>query len=102
MGKGPSDDDAARAERAARAAKSTAAAMTPYVSANRLNPALLKGVLDEFAPGNDAEGDGIYDQTWLSWETFYRHTAEDYVPVEHRLAYRHRLEHAFPGKKGAM
>lgn len=101
MGNGPSDDDVRRAQRAAEQAKETAKMFAPYVSANQLNPELLKHVLDKHAPGNDAAEDGVYTQPWMSFETFYRFT-EEYVPLTHRLAYKMELERAFPDKKGAM
>lgn len=95
MADGPSDDDIARAEAHAQKARETATAFTPYVSANRLNPLLLKQVLDKFAPGNDAADDGIFDQPWLEAAAFYRFT-EEYVALESRLAYKHALDAAFP------
>jgi len=61
----------------------------------------LREILKSFAPDVDADGDGIFGLKWLSTETFYRHT-EEYIPVEQRLAYKFKLEHAFPGKKGVM
>lgn len=93
----PSDDDVRRARAHAQKAKETAEAMAPYVKTNRLNPLLLKSVLDKHAPGNDAEDDGIYDQPWLVTDTFYRHT-EEYVPPENRTGYKHALETTFPKK----
>lgn len=98
MGNGPSEEDVRRAQRAARDAQETAKAMAPVVEAGRLNPLLLKQVLDKFAPGNDASGDGIYDQRWLATDTFYRHT-EDYVRVENLAAYKRALAAAFSKKK---
>src|SRR5678815_1979968 len=95
MGDGPSDDDIRRAEAHAQKAKATAEAFAPYVEANRLNPLLLKDVLDKHAPGNDASEDGIFDQTWLDADAFYRFT-EEYVALESRLAYKHALKAAFP------
>lgn len=100
MGDGPSDEDVRKARRAAQEAKDTAVAMAPHVEANRLNPLLLKRVLDEHAPGNDAAEDGIYDQRWLAADTFYRFT-EEYVPLEKRPGYQHALRAAFPAKKAA-
>ncbi len=98
MSDGPSDDDVKRAERAAQKAKETAKAMAPFLETNRLNPLLLKSVLVEHAPGNDAEEDAIYAQPWTSADTFYRHT-EEYVALENRLAYKHALAARFPDKK---
>jgi hypothetical protein len=98
MGDGPSDDDIRRAERAAEKQKQTAEAMSPYVEANKLNPELLKHVLDKFAPDNDAADDGVYAQPWMATDTFYRFT-EEYVVLEQRLAFKMALESAFPGKK---
>lgn len=97
---GPSDDDIKRAEAHAQKAKVTADAFAPYVEANRLNPLLLKDVLDKHAPGNDAEADGIYATQWLTADTFYRFT-EEYVAVENRLAYKHALGSAFPARRNA-
>lgn len=62
---------------------------------------VLKSILDKFAPGVDVAGDGIYGLPWKSTETFYRHT-EEYVALESRLAYKHELERAFPGKKAVL
>lgn len=62
---------------------------------------VLKSILDRYAPGVDVSGDGIYGLQWTSTETFYRHT-EEYVALEQRLAYKHALEIAFPGKKGVL
>jgi hypothetical protein len=101
MADGPSEADIRRAQRAAEQAKETAKMLSPYVSANQLNPELLKRILDKHAPNNDAAGDGVYDQAWMSFETFYRFT-EEYVVLEQRLAFKMALEHAFPDKKGAM
>lgn len=94
MGNGPSDDDVRRAERAAQEARETAKVMTPVVEANRLNPLLLKKTLDHFAPKNDAEEDGIFDQRWMDADTFYRFT-EEYVEVEKRAAYKYALDATF-------
>lgn len=66
-----------------------------------LDNAVLKTILDKYAPGVDVEGDGIYQMQWRSTETFYNMTNE-YVPVEARAAYKHALEVAFPGKKGMI
>jgi len=97
MGNGPSDEDVRRAERAAREAKETAKAMTPFVERNRLNPLLLKKVLDKFAVRvGDADADGIFDQRWMDAGTFYNNTAEDYVAHENRVAYKAALDSAFP------
>lgn len=98
MSNGPNDDEIRRAERHAKQAKQTARTLSPFVEGNKLNNDLLKQVLDNHAPGNDAEGDGIYAQAWLSTDTFYRFT-EDYVQLESRLAFRMELEHKFPGRK---
>lgn len=99
MGDGPSDDDVRRAQKAAEKAKETAKAMSGYHGANQLDPARLRKILDEHAPGNDAASDGVFDsQVWTSTDTFYRFT-EDYVPLEKRLGYKMALERAFPGKK---
>jgi len=98
MGNGPSEDDVRRAQRAAAEARETAKVMAPFVERNRLNPLLLKLVLDEHAPGNDAEADGIYAQPWLDAGTFYNNTAEDYVAAERRPAYKSALDVAFPKK----
>lgn len=98
MGDGPSDEDVRRAAVAAKKAKETAEAFAPHVEANRLNPLLLKQVLDRFAPGNDAAEDGIFDQRWLAAGTFYNNT-EEYVSMENRPRYKHALEAAFPAKK---
>jgi hypothetical protein len=100
MSDGPSDEDVRRAERAAQEAKETAAAFAPYVEANRLNPLLLKRVLDKHSPFNDAEDDGIYDQRWIAADAFYRFT-EEYVALDKRLAYKHELDRAFP-KRGTL
>lgn len=97
MGNGPSDDDVRRAERAAAEAKETAKVMAPFVERNRLNPLLLKRVLDAHAPGNDAEDDGIYAQPWLDAGTFYRFT-DEYVEFDRRAAYKAALDAAFPKK----
>lgn len=97
MGNGPSEDDVRRAERAAQEAKETAKVMAPFVERNRLNPLLLKQTLDKFAPGNDAQGDGIFDQRWLSADTFYNNTV-DYVDLDKRPAYKAALDAAFPKK----
>lgn len=98
MGDGPSDEDVRRAQRAAQEAKETADAFASYVEANRINPLLLKKVLDRFAPGNDAAEDGIFDQRWLAAGTFYNNT-EEYVPAENRPAYKHALDAAFPKRR---
>lgn len=98
MSDGPTDDDRRRAQAHALKAKETAHAFAPYVEANRLNPQALKAALDRFAPGNDAEGDGIYDQHWLDHNTFYRFT-EEYVPLEQRVAYKSALSTTF-AKRG--
>ncbi len=98
MGDGPSDDDFRRHQRAVAQAKETASALSPYVEGNKLNPAVLKTVLDRHAPGNEADEDGIYAQPWLATDTFYRFT-EEYVPLESRLAFKMDLERTFPGKK---
>jgi hypothetical protein len=74
--------------------------MGPGIEAAKLDPARLKAILDELAPGNDAADDGVYDQRWLAWDTFYRHT-EEYVAPERRAAYEARLRAAFPGKSVA-
>ncbi len=66
-----------------------------------LNNALLKSILDKYAPDVDAEGDGVYGLQWTSTETFYRHT-EEYVVPEKKLEYKYALELAFPGKKGVL
>jgi hypothetical protein len=66
-----------------------------------LNNIILKNILERFAPGVDAEGDGLFGISWLSTDTFYRHT-EEYVAPEKRLAYKFELERAFPGKKGVL
>jgi hypothetical protein len=100
MGNGPSDEDVRRAARAAREARETAAAMEPGIERAKLDPARLKAILDELAPGNDAADDGVYDQRWLAWDTFYRHT-EEYVASERRASYEARLRAAFPGKQAA-
>jgi hypothetical protein len=63
-----------------------------------IDNALLKTILDKFAPGVDVAGDGIYTMEWRSTDTVYRQT-EEYVAVEQRLAYKYALEAAFPGKK---
>lgn len=63
-----------------------------------LDNAVLKALLEKYAPGVDVEGDGIFGLQWLSTETFYRHT-EEYVTPENRLAYKMELERTFPGKK---
>jgi hypothetical protein len=98
MAGGPSDEEIARAEAHAQKAEETAKAFTPYVKNNRLNPLLLKQVLDRFAPDNDAGEDGIFDQPWLEASAFYRFT-EEYVSLENRLAYKHALDAAFPVKR---
>lgn len=98
MANGPSDDDFRKHQRAVEQAKQTASALTPFVEGNKLNPEALKIVLDRHAPGNDAEEDGIYAQPWLATDTFYRFT-EEYVALEHRLAFKMDLERTFPGKK---
>ena len=98
MSDGPSEEDVRRAQRAAQEAKETANAFAPFVEANRLNPLLLKRVLDEYAPGNDAEDDGVYDTRWIAASTFCRFT-EEYVALEKRLAYKHALDRTFP-KRG--
>ncbi len=95
MSDGPSDEDVRRTQRAAQEAKETASAFAPYVEANRLNPLLLKRVLDKHAPGNDAEDDGIYDTRWMAADAFYRFT-DEYVTLENRLAYKYELDRAFP------
>lgn len=100
MGKGPSDDDVRRTERAAQEARDIAKMMAPAVEANRLNPLLLKKTLDQFAPGNDAADDGIFDQRWVSVTAFYNNTV-DYVEADKRLAYKHALDATFPTKKVA-
>lgn len=66
-----------------------------------LNNAMLKTILDKYAPDVDAEGDGIYGLKWLSTETFYRHT-EEYVVPEKRAMYKQELERTFPGKKAVL
>lgn len=96
---GPSMEDVRLAAIAEEKARATAKALGPYVEANRLNPMLLKRVLDEFAPENGAEEDGIYDQRWLAPIAFYSNT-EDYVLPERRLEYKNRLDSTFPAKKG--
>lgn len=95
---GPSEEDVRLAEKSAAEARETAKALAPYVEANRLNPMLLKRVLDQFAPGNLADEDGIYDQRWMSTSAFYNNT-EDYVPPSSRLGYKNQLETTFPAKK---
>jgi hypothetical protein len=62
---------------------------------------VLKSILDKYAPGVDAAGDGVYGLQWTSTETFYRHT-EEYVAPEKKLEYKYALELAFPGKKGVL
>jgi len=101
MSDGPSEEDIRLDQAHAKKTKETAEAFAPYVEANRLNPLLLKQVLDKFAPGNDAEDDGIYGQRWLAASTFYRFT-EEYVEVENRVGYKHALDAAFPGKQGVL
>lgn len=98
MGNGPSDDDLRRHQLVVEQAKATASALSPFVEGNRLNPEVLKVVLDRHAPGNEADEDGIYAQPWLATDTFYRFT-EEYVPLEHRLAFKMDLERTFPGRK---
>lgn len=72
------------------------------VNANgQLDNNVLREILGKYAPGVDVEGDGVYGLTWTSTETFYRHT-EEYVAPEQKLAYKHALETAFPGKKGVL
>lgn len=100
MSDGPSDDDIRRSRAHAKTAKETAAVLSPSTEASKLNPLLLKQVLDRFAPGNDAAEDGIYDQRWLAVDTFYRHT-EEYMSPESRPGYRRALDAAFPTKRAA-
>jgi hypothetical protein len=90
--------DMQRAELHKRKANETAKALAPFIENNKLNPELLKHVLDKHAPGNDAVDDGVYANTWLATDTFYRFT-EDYVKLEERLAFKMHLERVFPGKK---
>jgi len=97
---GPSDEEVRLAQREAQKAAETAKAMAPYVEANRLNPMILKRVLDHHAPGNEAEDDGIFDQRWISSDTFYNNTL-DYVPAEQRPAYKSALDKAFPKRGGS-
>jgi len=98
MGNGPSDDDRRLAQAHARKMQETAKAFKPFVDGNKLDPQQLKALLDQFAPGNDAGDDGIYNQPWLGTDTFYRHT-EEYVQPARRAAFKASLERAFPGRK---
>lgn len=93
-----SEADIQRARAAAAKQKQTNEAMGGYVNANKLDPAMLKQILDKYAPGNEAAEDGVYAQSWMATDTFYRFT-EEYVAPEKRHAYKAMLEGMFPGKK---
>lgn len=96
--KEPTAEELMRAQRAAQKQKQTNEAMGDYVSANKLDSAMLKQILDKYAPGNEAAEDGVYAQAWMATDTFYRFT-EEYVAPEKRHAYKAMLEGMFPGKK---
>lgn len=99
---GPSDDDVRRSQKHAQQAAKTAETFAPYVEANKLNPQLLKQVLDKFVTNaDDPSEDGVYVQRWMDVATFCRFT-EEYVAPEKRAAYKAELERAFPPKRGAL